>query len=143
MDGRPGSIDTSPPGREAAAVRHAGREDRTPALDRVTAMSVRTLLRPSVVAVTGLVAGFEVARVSGRREAGGAVFAAAGAWCTRRWWKTLGAGPAFGLLGLYTAAMGGSHPLAKKIGAWPSGAAVSGAVGAVSELASRRSRTGR
>ena len=96
------------------------------------------LIRPSVIAVTGLVAGFAAARRTGRRQVGGAIFAAAGAWCARRWTKSLGPGAAAGLAGLYTAAMGGSHPLAKKIGAWPSVAAVSGLVAAASEVADRR-----
>lgn len=97
-------------------------------------MSVARLLRPSVVSVTGLMAGFAVARASGRREAGGAVFAVAGAWCARRWWKSLGPGAAVGLVGLYVGAMGGSHPLAKRIGPWPSVASVSALVATVSEV---------
>jgi hypothetical protein len=95
-------------------------------------------LRPSVVAVSGLVAGFAVARGSGRRELGGAVFAVAGAWCGRRWWSSLGPRTAIGLGTLYLGAMGGSHPLAKRIGAWPSVAAVSALVATASELSGRR-----
>lgn len=101
-------------------------------------MSVARLLRPSVVAVTGLVAGFAVARASGRREAGGAVFAVAGAWCARRWWNSLGPRSAVGLVGLYAGAMGGSHPLAKRLGPWPSVASVSALVAAASELVTWR-----
>ncbi len=97
-------------------------------------MPVAGLFRPSVVCVTGLVAGFAVARASGRREVGGAIFALAGAWCARRWWKLLGPGAAVGLVGLYAGALGGSHPLAKKIGAWPSVACVSALVAGVSEV---------
>ena len=51
-----------------------------------------------VVAV-GLVGGFAVARYSGRRELGGVVLGAAGAWCTRRWASTKGPAVAGGLLG--------------------------------------------
>ncbi|MDA8044216.1 MAG: hypothetical protein M0Z30_03105 [Actinomycetota bacterium] len=101
-------------------------------------MSPSALVRPSLVAVTGLVAGFAVARTTKRREVGGAVFATAGAWCARRWWKTLGPGPTVGLVGIYAGAMGGSHPLAKRIGAWPSVMAVSGLTAVVAELATRR-----
>ncbi len=104
-------------------------------------MSVSLLARPSVAAVSGLVAGFTVARATGRREVGGAIFALAGAWSGRRWWKSLGPVAGVGLLGLYAGAMGGSHPLAKKIGAWPSVAAVSTLVAVVSEVAMWR-RTG-
>ena len=96
------------------------------------------LLRPSLVSAGGLIAGFTVARRTGRRQAGGAVFAAAGAWSASRWWRSVGAGPALGLSALYVGAMGGSHPLARKIGAWPSVAAVSAVVVAASEIASRR-----
>ena len=91
-------------------------------------------LRPSIVAVTGLVAGFAVARGSGRRELGGAVFAVAGAWCAGRWWSSLGPKTAIGLGTLYLGAMGGSHPLAKRIGAWPSVAVVSALVATASEV---------
>jgi hypothetical protein len=101
---------------------------------------MRSLLRPSVAAAVGLVGGFLVARRTGDRRAGGALFALAGAWCARQWGKSLGPARAVALTGLYAGAMGGSHPLAKRIGAWPSVAAVSAAVVAASELASRRSR---
>lgn len=60
------------------------------ALDKVGSMPTSPALRPSVVAVTGLVAGFAVARSGGRRELGGAVFVLAGAWCAGRWWRSLG-----------------------------------------------------
>ena len=72
-----------------------------------------------VVAV-GLIGGFAAARYSGRRELGGVVLAAAGAWCGRSWLRSSGPGVMGVLLGTYAAAFGGSHPLAKKIGAWPS-----------------------
>ena len=98
------------------------------------------LLRPSVVAATGLVAGFFVARRTGRRPLGGAVFAAAGAWCARRWWSRLGPAPALALSGLYAAAMGGSHPLAKRLGAWPSVATVTAVTAATAELVDRPGR---
>jgi hypothetical protein len=96
------------------------------------------LLRPSVVAATGLIGGFALARRTGRRELGGAAFAAAGAYCARRWASNAGALPAVALVGLYGAAMGGSHPLAKRIGAWPAVLGVTAAVAAASELTGRR-----
>ncbi|KSU57520.1 MULTISPECIES: hypothetical protein [Gordonia] len=89
-----------------------------------------------VVAV-GLVGGFAVARYSGRRELGGVVLGAAGAWCTRRWASTKGPAVAGGLLAGYLAAFGGSHPLAKKIGAWPSVAAVTVAAAGATAVATR------
>ncbi len=70
------------------------------------------------------------------------MFAAAGAWSARKWFETLGPGPALGLTALYVGAMGGSHPLAKRIGAWPAVAAVTAVVVAASELGSRRPAAG-
>ncbi|WP_298443482.1 hypothetical protein [Gordonia sp. (in: high G+C Gram-positive bacteria)] len=82
---------------------------------------------PSVPAVAaGLIGGYAVARYSGRRELGGVVLAAAGAVAGRSW---LQRGPAVtaGLTATYLGAFGASHPLAKKIGAWPSVFAVTAA----------------
>jgi hypothetical protein len=72
------------------------------------------------VVAAGLIGGFAAARYSGRRELGGVVLAAAGAWSTAQWWQTKGPAVAAPLLGGYLFAFGASHPLAKKIGAWPS-----------------------
>jgi hypothetical protein len=96
------------------------------------------LLRPSVVAAAGLVGGFAAARRTGRRDLGGAVFAAAGAWCEREWTRTSGPLAAAALGALYSSAMGASHPLAKRIGAWPSVLAVAAVAAAGSELVTRR-----
>jgi hypothetical protein len=92
---------------------------------------------PSAVAALGLAGGFAVARRTGRRELGGAVFAAAGAWCARDWYRSSGLAPAAGLSTLYAAAMGGSHPLARKLGAWPSVVAVTALTAAASEVVTR------
>lgn len=73
----------------------------------------------ALVAATGLLGGYGVARWSGRRELGGAVLAAAGATSAVQGNRQTGAGAAVALTGLYLGAFGGSHPLAKKIGAWP------------------------
>jgi hypothetical protein len=66
---------------------------------------------PSAVAALGLVGEFFVARRTGRRELGGALFAAAGVWCAREWHRARGPAAAAGLGAVYVAAMGGSHPL--------------------------------
>lgn len=74
---------------------------------------------PSVPAVAaGLIGGFAVARYTGRRELGGVALAAGGVLAGRRW---LHRGPAVtaGLSAAYLGAFGVSHPLAKKLGAWP------------------------
>jgi hypothetical protein len=69
---------------------------------------------PSFLSALGLVGGFAAARYTGRRELGGVVFAAAGATSGLEWSRRIGPAPATALAVLYTAAMGGSHPLAKK-----------------------------
>jgi hypothetical protein len=92
------------------------------------------------VAAGSLVLGYVVARETGVRPLGGVVLAAAGAWCTRAWARRGGPGTAAGLLGIYVAGFAGSHPLAKRVGAWPAvlfSAAVSGAASWV--LADRKS----
>ncbi len=82
------------------------------------------------VAAASLMAGYLVARETGVRPLGGAVLAAAGAWCGRAWVRRAGPGTATALLAVYVAGFAGSHPLAKRIGPWPAvltAAAVSGA----------------
>ena len=73
---------------------------------------------------------------AGRRELGGALFAAAGAWCAG---VVPGIRPAAaaGLSAVYVAAMGGSHPLAKRIGAWPAVGVVTAVTVAAAELVTR------
>jgi hypothetical protein len=71
-------------------------------------------------------------------ELGGVVLAAAGGVCGRSWLRSSGPGVMGLLLGVYVAAFGGAHPLAKKIGAWPSVLAVTAvASGATYALADR------
>jgi hypothetical protein len=91
------------------------------------------------VVAAGLVGGYAVARYSGRRELGGVVLAAAAAWCGRTWLRSSGPATA-GLLGAtYLGAFGASHPLAKKVGAWPSvGLVTAAAAGAAHVAADRR-----
>ena len=81
------------------------------------------------VAAGSVVTGYLVARESGRRPLGGIVLAGAGAWCAGRWRRSAGSGRAATLIGVYAAGVALSHPLAKRIGAWPAvlaGAAASG-----------------
>ena len=63
------------------------------------------------------------------------LFGLAGTWCGRQWARTTGPVGAAVLGALYTAAMGGSHPLARKIGPWPSVLVVTAGVAAASEAA--------
>ncbi|WP_309052190.1 hypothetical protein [Streptomyces sp.] len=91
----------------------------------------------SVVAAAGLVGGYAVARWTKKRPLGGAVLAVAGGVAAREWQRVGGAKASVGLTSAYVAAFAGSHPLAKKIGAWPAVFSVAGAVAAVSWVATR------
>jgi hypothetical protein len=91
------------------------------------------------VVATGLVGGYAIARFSGRRELGGLFLAACGIWSARQWNRRGGPRLAIGLGLTYAGAFGASHPLAKRIGAWPSVAVVTtAAAGATAALADRR-----
>ena len=97
----------------------------------------------SLIAAAGLLGGFAVAQRTGNRKLGGAVFAGAGILAGIGWWR--GAGPlaTLGLAGSYAGAMGGSHPLAHKLGAWPSVGLVTAGVVLASERALHAARQGR
>ena len=90
------------------------------------------------IAAGSLVAGYLVARETGIRPLGGAVLAAGGAVCGREWLRTAGPVTAGALGATYLAAFGLSHPLAKRIGAWPSVLSVSAATAAAAFLAADR-----
>ena len=91
------------------------------------------------VVATGLVGGYAIARFSGRRELGGIFLAACGLWSARQWNRAGGPALAVGLGLTYAGAFGASHPLAKRIGAWPSvGVVTVVASGAAAVLADRR-----
>jgi hypothetical protein len=92
------------------------------------------------IAAGSLVAGYLVARETGVRPLGGGVLAAAGLWCARSWSRRAGPRTATALLGVYGAAFAGSHPLAKRIGAWPAVLSSAGATGAAAWVLSDRRR---
>ena len=81
----------------------------------------------AAVSAFGLVGGYLVARETGIRPLGGVVLAAAGIYAGRTWQEASGPAVTAALGGTYIGAFGASHPLAKKIGAWPSIAAVTAA----------------
>ncbi|MEW1749022.1 hypothetical protein [Streptomyces angustmyceticus] len=89
----------------------------------------------SAIAATGLVGGYAAARWTKKRPLGGVALAAAGAVAAREWRRRAGNATAVALGGAYVAAFAGSHPLAKKIGAWPSVCAVAGGVALASWVA--------
>ncbi|MCX4666981.1 hypothetical protein OG453_09925 [Streptomyces sp. NBC_01381] len=86
----------------------------------------------AAVAATGLVGGFAVARWTKKRPLGGVVLAAAGAVAAKEWQAKAGGRTAAALSTAYVAAFAGSHPLAKKVGAWPAVFGVAGGVGLAS-----------
>lgn len=86
------------------------------------------------VVALGLVGGYLTARETMIRPLGGAVLAAAGAYAGRTWLKKRGVGTTVGLSAAYLLGFGLSHPLAKKIGAWPAVLAVTAAAAGASHL---------
>jgi hypothetical protein len=91
------------------------------------------------IAAGSLVAGYLVARETRVRALGGLVLGAAGVYLTRRWREEAGAAVAATLTATYFAGFGLSHPLAKRIGAWPSVLSVAAlSAGASNLLADRR-----
>ena len=78
------------------------------------------------IVAAGLVGGYVVARRTKIRPLGGAVLGAAGLVAGRRWLRTTGPATTALLSGVYLGGFGASHPLAKRIGAWPSVLTVAG-----------------
>ncbi len=87
----------------------------------MTLAELRDPAQVSTASITalGLVGGYLVARESGVRSLGGVILGAAGLYAGRTWLARGGPGQAGGLGALYVASFALSHPLAKKIGAWP------------------------
>jgi len=69
---------------------------------------------------SGLVGGYLVARETKIRPLGGLVLGATGVAAGRIWLRTSGPVTTTVLSGIYLGGFGASHPLAKKMGAWPS-----------------------
>lgn len=80
-----------------------------------------------LLTTAGLLGGYGVARASGVRAAGGAVLAAVGAGVFVLVARRGGPVRATAVVLTYLGAFGGSHPLAKRLGAWQSVAAVAAA----------------
>ena len=93
------------------------------------------------IAGGSLVGGYVVARFTNKRPLGGAVLAAGGVAAARQW-RRQGKALTVVLLGTYLGGFGASHPLAKRIGAWPSVFTVATLSAAASYvLADRRTTT--
>lgn len=89
------------------------------------------------VVAASLVAGYSVARATGVRPLGGVVLALGGVAAGTQWARR-GALTTTALATTYVAAFGLSHPLAKKIGAWPSVLTVAAVAGAAAWVVSDR-----
>ncbi|NNG38545.1 hypothetical protein HJ588_04545 [Flexivirga sp. ID2601S] len=97
-------------------------------------MALRNALDVQTAPLTalGLLGGYLTARETGIRPLGGVVLGAAGIFAGRTWLAKGGPQVAAGLGALYLGGFGASHPLAKKIGAWPSVLAVTAVSAAAS-----------
>ncbi len=97
---------------------------------------------PSAVLTTaGLIGGYSVARATGNRPLGGAVLAGFGAAAFETTRRNSGLGAAVALTGVYVAAFGLSHPLAKKVGSWPAVLGVTAVTAAVAVASGERAQT--
>lgn len=97
-------------------------------------------MRVPTAAVTAgsLIAGWQVARRTGVRPLGGAILAAGGLVAGREWSRRTGPVTTGALVATYLGAFVVSHPLAKRIGPWPSVLAVAAVTAAVSYAAADR-----
>ena len=86
----------------------------------------------------GLVGGFTLAQQTGVRPLGGAAMLGANLLAARQWYAVGGAPLVAGLTAAYWTAMGVSHPLAKKVGTWPSVLGVTAAASAAAWVLSDR-----
>ncbi|KOX15278.1 hypothetical protein [Nocardiopsis sp. NRRL B-16309] len=95
-------------------------------------------LSSAVCTTAGLIGGYSVARATGNRPLGGAVLAVCGVAAVETCRRRSGLGPALALGSVYVGAFGLSHPLAKKIGAWPAVLGVTAATAAVAVASADR-----
>ena len=87
---------------------------------------------PTLASAAGLLGGYKVASTTGNRPLGGAVLGLAGFIAFKNWKR------ATFLTGVYLSAFGYSHPLAKKIGAWPAVYTVTGVTALLSLIVGRK-----
>lgn len=103
----------------------------------ISVKNAKDVATAPLVAV-GLIGGWLTARETGIRPLGGAILAAAGGYAARTWYAKTGAAGTAGLVAAYVGAFGLSHPLAKKIGAWPAVLAVTAAAAGAAAVADSR-----
>lgn len=116
------------------------RSDATTGVVRLSDMDMKLKdadqVSTATVVAAGLIGGWLTARESGIRPLGTIPLVAAGALAARSWNKKKGPGVTAALLGTYVGAFGMSHPLAKRIGAWPAVLTATGAAAAVAYMVS-------
>ncbi|WP_010533349.1 hypothetical protein [Brachybacterium squillarum] len=93
-------------------------------------------VRTAPVVAAGLLGGYITARESGIRPLGGVVLGAAGLYAGRTWLARRGVATTAVLGATYVLGFGLSHPLAKKIGAWPAVLGVTGVAAGAAALLS-------
>ena len=98
-----------------------------------------TSLPTAPLTAAGLIGGFAVARKAGR-PVGGLVLGGAGVASGLAWARRDGVPTTALLSGIYLGGFGGSHALAKKIGAWPAVLTVAAASAGASYVLSDRKR---
>jgi hypothetical protein len=95
-------------------------------------------LPTAAITAGSLIGGWQLARQTGIRPLGGVVLAAGGVLAGREWARRTSPAVTGALVATYLGAFGLSHPLAKRIGAWPSVLAVSALTAAASYAAADR-----
>jgi len=101
--------------------------------------TVRGMRVPTAAITAGsLIGGWQLARSTGIRPLGGAVLAVGGVMAAQEWARRTSAAVTGTLVVTYVGAFALSHPLAKRIGAWPSVLAVSAVTAAASYVAADR-----
>ena len=92
----------------------------------------------AAITAGSLIGGWQLARRTGNRPLGGVILAAGGVLAGREWARRTSPVVTGALVTTYLGAFGLSHPLAKRIGAWPSVLAVSALTAAASYAAADR-----
>lgn len=90
------------------------------------------------IAAGSLIGGYLVARTTRVRPLGAVPLIVGGGWCAKQWRDRAGAPAAGALAAVFLGGFGGSHPLAKRIGAWPSVLSVAALSGLASWLIADR-----
>lgn len=96
-------------------------------------------IRTAPLVATGLVGGYLVARATKIRPLGGVVLGTAGVVAARQWKRNAGPVAAAALTAIYLGGFGASHPLAKRIGAWPAVLSAAGVSAASALIVDSRS----